>query len=144
MNQRRTRFILTAAMCVGIGATLVPTWFSYVFTYSGSNQALLGFLDAITLVMETGFAVTAFLALFLNLVIPEEIVDEPEAPELTANTIDEPRDEEEWDEIKAGHHGKSVSEPAGSGELGRNGVGAQAPATELHEVGPVVPPMEKA
>ena len=33
-------------------------------------------MNAISLVMETGFAVTAFLALFLNLVIPEEIEDD--------------------------------------------------------------------
>lgn len=30
-------------------------------------------MNAISLVMETGFAVTAFLALFLNLFLPEEI-----------------------------------------------------------------------
>lgn len=33
-------------------------------------------MNAISLVMETGFAVTAFLALFLNLFIPEEVDDE--------------------------------------------------------------------
>jgi xanthine/uracil permease len=52
---RRTRFVLTAAMSVGFGATLVPDWFSYVFTYTGGNRAKAGFFDAIVLVMETGF-----------------------------------------------------------------------------------------
>lgn len=33
-------------------------------------------MNAIELVMETGFAVTAFLALFLNLFLPEEIEDD--------------------------------------------------------------------
>lgn len=33
-------------------------------------------MNAISLVMETGFAVTAFLALFLNLFLPEEIEDD--------------------------------------------------------------------
>jgi uric acid-xanthine permease len=56
---RRTRFILTAALAAGYGATLVPNWFSHVLTYKGNNHALLGFYDAITLVMETGFAITA-------------------------------------------------------------------------------------
>jgi uracil-xanthine permease len=56
---RRNRFILTAALSVGYGATLVPTWFSTVFTYKGDNKGLQGFLDAIVLIMETGFAVTA-------------------------------------------------------------------------------------
>jgi len=82
---RRTRFILTAALALGYGATLVPTWFTYVFTYDGGNHALSGFYDAIVLVMETGFAVTAFVAMFLNLILPDEIEDIPEAtPETPA------------------------------------------------------------
>lgn len=95
---RRNRFILTAALCVGYGATLVPTWFSYVFTYDGDNRALVGFFEAIELVMESGFAVTAFLALILNLVLEEEFEDE--ALDITANTADDKADEEEWDKIK--------------------------------------------
>ncbi len=75
---RRTRFVLTASLAVGYGATLVPTWFSYVFTYEGNNHALRGFYDAIVLVMETGFAVTAFVSMILNLVLPEEIEDTPQ------------------------------------------------------------------
>ncbi|KAF4635418.1 hypothetical protein G7Y89_g2659 [Cudoniella acicularis] len=67
-----TRFILTAAMSLGFGATLVPTWFSYVFTYTGNNRAKAGFFDAIVLVMETGFAVTGFSAIILNLLISKE------------------------------------------------------------------------
>jgi NCS2 family nucleobase:cation symporter-2 len=69
---RRTRFILTASLSIGYGATLVPTWFSYVFTYTGDNKAKAGFFDAIVLVLETGFAVTAFVAVFLNLMLQEE------------------------------------------------------------------------
>lgn len=98
---RRNRFILTAALSVGFGATLVPTWFSYVFTYAGNNHALLGFFNAIELVMETGFAVTAFLSVILNLILPEEIEDE-EIPELTANDADELDDREEWNRINKG------------------------------------------
>ncbi|KIW72822.1 hypothetical protein PV04_00992 [Phialophora macrospora] len=76
---RRTRFILTASLALGYGATLVPTWFSYVFTYQGSNHALRGFYDALVLVCETGFAITAFVSMILNLTLPEEIEDIPEA-----------------------------------------------------------------
>ncbi len=47
---------------------------------------------------ETGFALAAFLALFLNLVLPEEIEDE-ETPELTADTADDQDDREEWARI---------------------------------------------
>jgi uric acid-xanthine permease len=81
---RRNRFILTAALALGYGATLVPTYFSSVFTYSGDNKSLKGFLDAIVLVMETGFAVCAFVAMILNLTIAEEISDVPEA-EIVSN-----------------------------------------------------------
>ena len=49
-------------------------------------------------VCETGFALAAFLALFLNLILPEEIEDE-ETPELTADTADERNDREEWARI---------------------------------------------
>lgn len=37
------------------------------------TKSLRGFLDAIELVMETGFAITAFIAMFLNAVLGEEI-----------------------------------------------------------------------
>jgi uric acid-xanthine permease len=95
---RRNRFILTAAMSLGFGATLVPTWFEHVFTYDGPNTALEGFFNAIKLVMETGFAVTAFLSLILNLVLPEEIEDE--VVEITADKADDEADRKEWDRIR--------------------------------------------
>lgn len=75
---RRTRFILTASLAIGYGATLVPTWFEHVFTYDGDNHALKGFYDAISLVMETGFAITAMISMVLNLVLPFDIEDTPE------------------------------------------------------------------
>jgi len=131
---RRNRFILTAAMSIGFGATLVPeyvtiqsccarilihpnkssSWFTYVFTYNGSNHALLGFFNAIELVMQTGFAVTAFLALFLNLILPEEIEDE-EIPELTADAVDEEKDRVEWDGIRGSVDHRALSVATGAG-----------------------------
>lgn len=74
--RRRNRFVLTAAFAVGFGATLVPTWFSYVFTYQGDNDALMGFFNAIELIRETGYALTAFVALLLNLALPDELDDD--------------------------------------------------------------------
>jgi hypothetical protein len=59
--------------------------------------------------MQTGFALTAFLALFLNLFIPEEIEDE-ETPELTANEVDGEADVQEWNRIR-----KSVDVGPGAG-----------------------------
>lgn len=78
---RRNRFILTAALAVGYGATLVPDYFDNVFTYAGDNKALQGFIDAIVLVMETGFAVAAGAAMILNVSLPEEIEDDVEGME---------------------------------------------------------------
>ena len=96
---RRNRFILTSSLAIGFGATLQPTWFSYVFTYTGSD-AKGGFFNAIELVLESGFAVTGFLAMILNLVLHEEVEDE--AKELTANVADDADDREEWERIRKG------------------------------------------
>jgi NCS2 family nucleobase:cation symporter-2 len=93
---RRTRFVLTAALSLGFGATLVPNWFSFFFTYTGGG-AKGGLLDAVELVLETGFTVTAFVALFLNLILPEEIEDG--APTITADTVDVEADPAEWQQI---------------------------------------------
>lgn len=117
---RRTRFILTASMSLGFGATLVPNWFSSVFTYSGDNKALLGFLDAIVLVMETGFAVTAMISIILNMVIPQE--DEEEEAESLAGDVADMEREMQLEESEGTFRKKSVNvenvqtDPAGNGE----------------------------
>lgn len=72
---RRNRFILTASLCLGYGATLVPNYFDYVFTYNGNNHSLSGLLNAVEIFMSTGFAVTAIVAMILNLTLPEELED---------------------------------------------------------------------
>lgn len=84
---RRDRFVLTASLLPGMGATLVPTWFSNVFTYHGSNKGLQGFFDAIILVMETGFALTGFLGVILNLFIPPLSDEVEEINEVVLETI---------------------------------------------------------
>ena len=112
---RRNRFILTASLSLGFGAILVPNWFSYVFTYKGGNGAKQGFFNAIVLVLETGFAVTAFLSIVLNLILEEEIEDET-APSITADELDAAADREEWRRIQ-----KDVD---GEGEKG-NGNGKE-------------------
>lgn len=86
------------------------SWFSYVFTYSGTNRALEGFFNAIVLVMETGFALTAFLAVILNLALPDEVEDDAEVPELTANDVDEAGDREEWARIQHGKGGMAAAD----------------------------------
>ncbi|KAL1846432.1 hypothetical protein Plec18170_009158 [Paecilomyces lecythidis] len=95
---RRNRFIMTVSFSVGMGATLVPDWFSYFFTYSGPNKGLQGLLNAIELIMENGFAVTAFLSLLLNLLLQEEPEDEVDV--ITADLADVTDDQREWDQIR--------------------------------------------
>jgi NCS2 family nucleobase:cation symporter-2 len=81
---RRNRFILTAGLALGYGATLVPNYFSNIFSYAGGNKALHGFLDAIVLIMETGFAVTALVCMILNLALEDEIEDAYDAAQKTS------------------------------------------------------------
>ncbi|KAI1736083.1 purine permease [Xylaria scruposa] len=87
---RRNRFILTAGLALGYGATLVPTYFDKVFTYDGDNRSLRGFLDAIGLVLETGFAVTALITIILNLTLPEEIEETDEKVVTAPDNSDSP------------------------------------------------------
>ena len=73
---RRNRFILTAALALGYGATLVPTYFSFVFAnINAANKGLKSFCDAISLIMETGFAITAIISMILNLTLPAEVAE---------------------------------------------------------------------
>ncbi|KAI1393063.1 Xanthine/uracil permease [Hypoxylon trugodes] len=105
---RRNRFILTAGLSIGYGATLVPTYFDNVFSYSGDNRSLQGFLDAIVLVMETGFTVTAFICMILNLTLEEEIEETDEklvASEVPVTTKNIPTNTESLDGsmVNSGH-----------------------------------------
>ncbi|CAK9439916.1 uncharacterized protein LODBEIA_P40160 [Lodderomyces beijingensis] len=84
---RRDRFILTASVLPGLGSTLVPTWFSHVFTYTGDNHALTGFFNAIVLVMQSGFAVTGIVGVILNLLLPQVHDDVEEVDELVLETV---------------------------------------------------------
>ncbi|PNS15293.1 hypothetical protein CAC42_5464 [Sphaceloma murrayae] len=72
---RRNRFILTSGLVFGYGASLVPTYFDNVFTYSGDNGGLQAFLDAISLIMGTGYAISAAICMSLNFLLPEEVED---------------------------------------------------------------------
>lgn len=83
---RRSRFILSAGLALGYGATLLPSYFDHIFSYSGNNKSLQGFLDAITLIMETGFAVCAIVCTSLNLFLPAEIVDDVEVTNGESNS----------------------------------------------------------
>jgi len=113
---RRNRFILTAGLAPGLGATLITNWFSFVFTYEGDNKALIGFFNAIELVMSEGFALTAMICLILNLIIPEEIEDE-EVPELTADLNDVEKDDAEWGRLHSVAQPRKASHDGTTGPL---------------------------
>lgn len=84
---RRDRFVLTALVLPGLGAVLVPTWFDHVFTYLGPNNALKGFFNAISLVMETGFAVTGLAGVVLNALLPQVSDEIEEIDEVILDTV---------------------------------------------------------
>ncbi|KAL0083605.1 permease family-domain-containing protein [Phycomyces blakesleeanus] len=92
---RRDRFITTASLALGMGVTLCPGWFSHVFSYSGNNDSLKGFLSAIETIVDTGYCIGSLMAIFLNLVVPAEW-----GPE-TMQEIDE-LNQKERDEIRNG------------------------------------------
>jgi len=69
---RRDRFIVAAALSLGIGNLLVPNWASFIFTYNGSNHALRGFMNAIIILISTPFLIYAIIAVTLNLLLPAD------------------------------------------------------------------------
>ncbi|KAL7010300.1 hypothetical protein EMMF5_000321 [Cystobasidiomycetes sp. EMM_F5] len=71
---RRNRIVITSALMFGLGTLLVEDWTKYIFTYSGTNQALQGFINSIIIVLSTPFLIAAIVGIAVNTVLPE---DEP-------------------------------------------------------------------
>lgn len=67
---RRSRFILTCSMTLGLSSLLVPGWFDNFFTYGGSNKALQGLIDAVVIVVETPYAISVLVSVILHLGMP--------------------------------------------------------------------------
>lgn len=103
---RRDRFIVTCSLALGLGVTLVPSWFTHVFKYEGSNEALKGFLSAIETIVDTGYCIGSLMAIFLNLVVPAEW-----GPE-TVQELEE-RERRERDQLRDGfiHHSANEEHP---------------------------------
>ncbi|KAL8281041.1 hypothetical protein RQP46_006720 [Phenoliferia psychrophenolica] len=87
---RRDRMILASGLSLGLGNLLVDDWSSHIFTYAGSNHALLGFLDALIIILETPFLIAGIVCSLLNALLPAD----PES------LVQEAEDE---DEVLAGH-----------------------------------------
>lgn len=100
---RRDRIVLAAALAFGIGNLEVSTWWTYLFTYNGSNSALKGFLSAITIVLSTPYCIVALIGAFLNFTLPADpdtIIEESAAP-ITMTTMDERSMEEDRKDLGA-------------------------------------------
>lgn len=58
-------------MSLGLASLINPSWFGNFFSYSGDNKALLGLLDAVEIVVETSYAISVLIAVFLHMILPE-------------------------------------------------------------------------
>ncbi|KAH0840324.1 xanthine/uracil permease [Lanmaoa asiatica] len=76
---RRDRFILAAAMSFGIGDLLMPGVFTHLFDgVRNPNSGLQGLFDSITIVLSTPFLASGLVAVILNLIIPQELLQNKE------------------------------------------------------------------
>ncbi|KIR97681.1 NCS2 family nucleobase:cation symporter-2 [Cryptococcus deuterogattii 2001/935-1] len=87
---RRDRFIATVGIALGMASLCVPEWFSYFFTYTGSNSGKKGLLQAIVLIVEEPYLISALVMIILNLCIADEFPEEG-----TSSTEEQKR---EWNE----------------------------------------------
>lgn len=72
---RRDRFILAAAMSFGFGDLLVPDIFTYLFQgVKNPSSGLQGLFDSITIVVSTPFLAAGLVAVILNLILPQEML----------------------------------------------------------------------
>lgn len=72
---RRDRFILAAAMSFGFGDLLVPDIFTYLFQgVKNPSSGLQGLFDSITIVLSTPFLAAGLVAVILNLILPQEML----------------------------------------------------------------------
>ncbi|KAG2115492.1 xanthine/uracil permease [Suillus clintonianus] len=79
---RRARFILAGALSFGVGDLLVPDVFTHLFDgVSNPNNGLQGLFESITIVLSTPFLISGLVALVLNLLLPEDGLQENEGEE---------------------------------------------------------------
>ncbi|GAA5990421.1 hypothetical protein JCM10908_007363 [Rhodotorula pacifica] len=135
---RRNRFIATASLSLGFAAIVQPSWFGNFFTYEGSNHALRGFLDALTLIVEESYLITLFTALPLELLVPygdddlehferEKLAEDARIGAITGTSSGEDGGAnksrshltEEVDELEIGQIRARADEEMGIGEIDR-------------------------
>lgn len=93
--------------------------------------------------METGFAVTAFLALILNLILPEEIEDE--GIEITADKVGEDNDEREWERIRRPSQMRAIRKSEEARRASQNSMDVEHGPDGLHAIHDVekMPPVKE-
>ncbi|KAJ7016093.1 xanthine/uracil permease [Mycena alexandri] len=70
---RRDRFVLAAALSLGLGDLLVPQLFTHLFDrVKNPNNALQGFFDSITIILSTPFLAAGIIGVILNIILPKE------------------------------------------------------------------------
>ncbi|WRT67565.1 uncharacterized protein IL334_004537 [Kwoniella shivajii] len=100
---RRDRFIATVGVALGLASLTVPTWFSYLFTYTGTSAGKKGLIQAIVLIVEEPYLISAMVMCLLNVALPDE-----EAEAGSSSTIEEKK---EWNEPGSLAGGPSTSAP---------------------------------
>ncbi|CUS08797.1 unnamed protein product [Tuber aestivum] len=68
---RRNRFIITAALALGLADLIVPDWLVHLLP-TGKGGSLQGFYDGISVVIRTAYCLVAIVGVLLNWIIPEE------------------------------------------------------------------------
>ncbi|CAO3569397.1 unnamed protein product [Mortierella alpina] len=69
---RRDRFIVSAAISLGLGVSLIPNALTHFLSYSGTSTIVAGLVDSVNIILSTGFCVGAIIAIVLNQLLPEE------------------------------------------------------------------------
>merc|ERR1712093_881811 len=92
---RRDRIVLAAALSFGLTTMLVKDWTSYIFTYSGDNAALKGFMNSLIIILSTPFLIAGIIASLLNATLPAEVDEREQHPPLL--------DDDAADSLELGH-----------------------------------------
>lgn len=82
IGTRRTRFIATISLSLGLGVTMVPKWATNnLWVISATPSTFVQTIHGTVMnILSTGFMLGAITAIFLNFVLPQEaeVVWEPE------------------------------------------------------------------
>ncbi|KAF9167015.1 hypothetical protein DFQ26_006150 [Actinomortierella ambigua] len=80
---RRDRFIVSSAISLGLGVSLIPGALSHFITYTGSSPVISSLVDSANIILSTGFCLGTLIAMALNLLLPSDIpeVEEQKAAE---------------------------------------------------------------